>query len=79
MPLRAANVNIGLPTKGTGDYEWRGTLAAKDHPQGIDTKSGVIANWNNKPGSGWTSADDTWDYQSTYRVDLLTRSTRPGR
>jgi acyl-homoserine lactone acylase PvdQ len=79
VPLRAANVNLGLPTKGTGDYEWRGTVAAKDHPQGIDRKGGVIANWNNKPGRGWPSADDTWDYQSTYRVDLLTRALPAGK
>jgi acyl-homoserine lactone acylase PvdQ len=79
VPLRAANVNMGLPTKGTGEYEWRGTVAAKDHPQGIDPKGGVIANWNNKPGRGWPSADDTWDYQSTYRVDLLTRALPAGK
>jgi acyl-homoserine lactone acylase PvdQ len=79
VPIRAPNVNLGLPTKGTGDYEWRGFVPAKDHPQGIDPTSGVIANWNNKPGSGWPAADDTWDYQSTYRVDLLTRSLPPGK
>ena len=79
VPLRAANVNLGLPTNGNGDHEWRGFVAAKDHPQGIDPKSGVIANWNNKPGRGWPAADDTWDYQSTYRVDLLTRSLPAGK
>ena len=79
VPLRAANVNLGLPTNGNGDHEWRGFVAAKDHPQGIDPKSGVIANWNNKPGRGWPSADDTWDYQSTYRVDLLTARSPRGR
>jgi acyl-homoserine lactone acylase PvdQ len=79
VPIRAPNVNLGLPTKGTGDYEWRGFVAAKDHPQGIDPKGGVIANWNNKPGRGWPSADDTWDYQSTYRVDMLTRALPAGK
>jgi acyl-homoserine lactone acylase PvdQ len=68
-----------LPTKGTGDHEWRGFVAAKDHPREVDPSSGVIANWNNKPGRGWSSADDTWDYQSTYRVDLLTRSLPGGK
>ena len=79
VPIRAPNVNLGLPTTGTGEDEWRGFVAAKDHPQGIDSKSGVIANWNNKPGRGWPAADDTWDYQSTYRVDLLTRSLPAGK
>src|SRR5258706_11561331 len=79
VPVRAANVNLGLPAKGTGDYEWRGFVAAKDHPQGIDSKNGVIGNWNNKPGRGWPAADDAWDYQSTYRVDMLTRALPAGK
>ena len=74
VPIRAPGVDLGLPTKGTGEYEWRGFVPAKDHPQGIDPRNGTILNWNNKPGRGWPAADDTWDYQSTYRVDMLRRA-----
>jgi len=72
-------VSLGLPTKGTGDYDWRGFVAAKDHPQGIDPRDGTILNWNNKPARGWPAADDTWDYQSTYRVDMLRDALPSGK
>jgi acyl-homoserine lactone acylase PvdQ len=79
VPLRAPNVNDGLPTKGTGDYEWRGWVPAKDHPQGIDPKDGTIVNWNNKPALGWPAADSKWDFQSHYRVELLKRNLPAGK
>ena len=79
VPIRAPGVDLGLPTKGTGEFEWRGFVPAKDHPQGIDPRNGTILNWNNKPGRGWPAADDTWDYQSTYRVDLLRKALPSGK
>jgi acyl-homoserine lactone acylase PvdQ len=71
VPLRAPGVDLALPTKGTGEYEWRGFVSAKDHPQGINPSSGAILNWNNKPGRGWASGDDAWHFGSVHRVDLL--------
>ncbi len=79
VPVRAANVNLGLPTNGDGNHDWRGFVAAKNHPQGIDPKDGTIVNWNNKPALGWPAADDNWSYQSTYRVDLLKDALPPGK
>ena len=71
VPVRDGGVNMGLPTDGTGKHEWRGFVAAKDHPQAINPPSGQIVNWNNKPATDWTAADDEWSYGSVYRVDLL--------
>ena len=71
LPIRAANVDAGLPTWGTGDFEWRGFLPFARHPQAISPPSGVIANWNNKPAPGFTAADDQWSYGSVQRVNLL--------
>jgi acyl-homoserine lactone acylase PvdQ len=79
VPIRASGVNLGLPTKGTGEYDWRGFVPAKDHPQGIDPRSGTIVNWNNKPARGWPAADDAWDYQSTYRSELLSNALPSGK
>ncbi|MHB8641788.1 MAG: penicillin acylase family protein [Gaiellaceae bacterium] len=79
VPIRAPGVNDGLPTKGTGDYEWRGWIPAKDHPQGIDPKNGTIVNWNNKPALGWPAADAKWDFQSHYRVELLKDNLPAGK
>jgi acyl-homoserine lactone acylase PvdQ len=74
LPLRAAGVDSGLPTDGRGNHEWKGFLAAKDHPNAIK-RGGVLNNWNNKPARGFPAADDQWSYGSIQRVDLLNRNT----
>ncbi len=71
LPIRASNVGSGLPTNGTGDYEWRGFLPLSRHVRGINPKSGVILNWNNKPGLGFSSSDDNWSFGPVQRVQLL--------
>ena len=70
LPVRPASVDLGLPTNGNGDFEWRGFLPAKAHPQAIDPRGGLF-NWNNKPARGFASADDHWSYGSLQRVQML--------
>jgi acyl-homoserine lactone acylase PvdQ len=74
-PIRHGDVDLGLPTNGTGKYEWRGFVKQGDHPQTVNPASGEILQWNNKPAPGWTSADDEWSYQSVHRQDLLKNTT----
>lgn len=74
LPLRAGGSVSGLPTPGTGEFEWRGFLTGARHPQGIDPSPGFLANWNNKPARDFSSADDQWSYGSVHRVDLLSRA-----
>ena len=71
LPIRPASVDLGLPTNGDGDYEWRGFLSQKAHPQAINPSGGVLVNWNNKPAHGFAAADDHWSYGSLQRVQLL--------
>jgi acyl-homoserine lactone acylase PvdQ len=74
LPLRAPDVDPGLPTNGDGNHEWRGFLAASRHPQQVDPQSGEIVNWNNKAARGFEAADDAWSYGISHRVDLLNRN-----
>jgi acyl-homoserine lactone acylase PvdQ len=74
LPLRAPGVDSGLPTDGTGGFEWRGFLKASKNPHAIQN-SGVMNNWNNKPARGFPAADDQWAYGSIGRVDLLNDNT----
>jgi acyl-homoserine lactone acylase PvdQ len=74
LPVRAAGADGSLPTVGTGEYEWRGFLPARSHPQVVNPSSGAILNWNNKPATGFAASDDNWSFGSVQRVDLL----RPG-
>ena len=71
LPLRAADVNPGLPTNGDGSHEWRGWLAPMSHAHVVDPPSGAIVNWNNKPAAGFAAADDNWSYGAVQRVALL--------
>ncbi len=75
LPIRARKVDPGLPTKGTGQYEWRGFLSKNGHPHGVDPKNGRIVNWNNSVAHGFGAADDEWGRNgSAARVDLLNRN-----
>ena len=69
-PTRAPGTHPALPTRGDGDYEWRGYLSRDRHPQQIK-RHGVILNWNNKPAPGWGAADGEWGFGSRYRVELF--------
>jgi acyl-homoserine lactone acylase PvdQ len=71
IPIRHPEVDLGLPTIGTGDYEWQGFVPENGHPHVVDPPSGELDNWNNKPAAGWPAADDQWSYGSIYRSDLL--------
>jgi acyl-homoserine lactone acylase PvdQ len=71
LPLRDPRVDPRLPTIGTGQYEWRGFLAASAHPHVADPASGELINWNNKPAAGFGSSDSNWDQGSIQRVQLL--------
>lgn len=71
LPIRPRAVDPGLPTRGTGGYEWQGFLPTGAHMQGVDPADGTMTNWNNTSARGWGSADDWWGGGSVHRVDLL--------
>jgi acyl-homoserine lactone acylase PvdQ len=71
-PIRPASVDPGLPTKGTGRYEWRGFLPAMAHMHGVNPRRGFMTNWNNGAARGFGAADDEWNRNgSVGRVNLL--------
>ncbi len=72
LPVRAAGVGTGLPTNGSGQYEWRGFEPLRRHARGTDgPRNGVILNWNNKPARGFSASDDNWSFGPVQRVQLL--------
>jgi acyl-homoserine lactone acylase PvdQ len=79
LPIRARGVDSGLPTDGRGRYEWRGVLTRRKHPQGINPRSGVLTNWNNKPARSFPAADNQFAYGSIERDELLKRGLRKRR
>ncbi|MEX1142371.1 MAG: penicillin acylase family protein [Thermoleophilaceae bacterium] len=71
LPIRARGVDPSLPTLGTGRYEWRGYLPRSRHPQAINPRRGILANWNNKPAAGFGASDSQYGYGSVQRVELF--------
>jgi acyl-homoserine lactone acylase PvdQ len=71
LPIRAPGVDIGLPTIGTGEYDWQGFAPLSAHARGINPKSGVIAAWNNRPAKDYAAPDDQWSWGQVERVQLL--------
>lgn len=57
VPIRASGLDPRLPTPGEPQYDWRGFIPAAQMPHVIDPKSGLLANWNNKPVSWWPNLD----------------------
>ena len=77
LPMRDSRVDPRLPTKGTGEYEWKGFLRKAQHPFQVNPPSGTLVNWNNRPAPGWGAADDNWSYGSVAaRADAR---RRPGQ
>ncbi len=77
LPLRPEGVDPGLPTKGTGKYEWQGFLKNKDHPHGSNPKDGTITNWNQNIARGFGTADDQWMRAgSVGRINLLNHNMK---
>jgi acyl-homoserine lactone acylase PvdQ len=75
LPIRPNDVDPGLPTKGTGQYEWKGFLSPRRHIHGTDPHDGTIVNWNNIAARGFGAADNNWGGNgSAARVDLLNRN-----
>ncbi|HEV2812570.1 MAG TPA: penicillin acylase family protein [Solirubrobacteraceae bacterium] len=71
LPERDPRVDPRLPTKGTGEYEWKRLLAPARHAQQIGHPTGALLNWNNRPAVNWGAADDNWNYGAAHRNDML--------
>jgi acyl-homoserine lactone acylase PvdQ len=77
LPIRPKSVDPGLPTVGTGQFEWTGFLSAKKHPQGVNPRNGTIVNWNNGAARGFGASDSDWGRNGiAQRVDLLNRNLK---
>jgi acyl-homoserine lactone acylase PvdQ len=72
LPVRAPGTDPRLATLGTGEFDWRGFLKPRQHPQAIDPKSGLIMQWNNRPARDFGTSDNEWEtWGSVDRVELF--------
>ena len=72
LPKRAAGVDIGLPTIGTGNYDWQGFEPLGAHARGMNPAERVHPRLEQPSGEGTTRRpDDEWSWGSVQRVQLL--------
>jgi acyl-homoserine lactone acylase PvdQ len=76
LPNRAPGVDIGLPTIGTGNYEWQGFEPLAAHARAINPASGMILAWNNRPARDYSAPDDHWAWGPVQRVQLLEEAVK---
>jgi len=57
VPIRSAGTDPRLPTPGEPKDDWKGMIPQAQMPHVENPKSGLIANWNNKPVSWWPNLD----------------------
>ncbi|MFQ3587134.1 MAG: penicillin acylase family protein [Fimbriimonadaceae bacterium] len=73
VPIRAAGIDPRLPTPGDPEFDWRGMVPYALMPKADNPKSGVFANWNNKPVAWWPNLD-TPAWGRIFRVNTLNRA-----
>jgi acyl-homoserine lactone acylase PvdQ len=75
LPKRPKSLDPGLPTLGTGQYEWTGFVGPNKHPHGTNPADGTMVNWNQNVALGFGAADNEWGRMgSAARVDLLNKN-----
>ena len=57
VPVRAQGLDPRFPTPGEPEYAWKGMIPPSQMPHMVNPKTGLIANWNNKPVSWWPNLD----------------------
>ena len=74
LPVRAAGTDTDLPRWAGKKYDPKSWLSYAKHPQQINSPTGYIASWNNKPARNFAASDDKWSDGSIHRS--LALSTR---
>lgn len=74
IPMRKAGLDPRFPTPGHPDNIWTGMIPFAQMPHTDQLKSGLLANWNNKPVSWWPNSDTpVWGriFRNTELLDCL--------
>lgn len=78
VPVRAAEIDPRLPTPLDPKTDWRGFIPHERMPHVVNPKSGLLANWNNKPAAWWPNGD-TPVWGKLFRNQVLLESLPAGK
>lgn len=66
-PKTHPDVDLRLPTPGTGEYDWRGYYPFSWNPKSINHPQGYLVNWNNMPTADAFKFREGWlGFWNTY-------------
>jgi penicillin amidase len=71
FPVKPASADRRLPLMGDGTQEWVRVTEPWEMPRSINPEQGWLANWNNKPASGWQYAESDIGWGEGFRVQIL--------
>lgn len=71
FPIRAAEVDLRLPTDGTGKCDWKGFMNASDLPQGKNPPENYLVTWNSKPAREWSNGELSTSWGVQNRTNLF--------
>ncbi|MHC9543339.1 MAG: penicillin acylase family protein [Vulcanimicrobiota bacterium] len=71
FPIRAAEVDLRLPTDGTGKCDWKGFMNASDLPQGKNPPENFLVTWNSKPAREWLNGELSTSWGVQNRTNLF--------
>jgi penicillin amidase len=71
FPVKPASADRRLPLAGDGSQEWVRITEPWEMPRSINPEQGWLANWNNKPASGWQYAESDLHWGEGFRVEIL--------
>lgn len=78
MPVRAKGYDPRFPVLDRPEYQWQGLVSASQMPQVKNPKSGLLANWNNKPSAWWPNLD-TPVWGRVFRNEVLLNAIPKGK
>lgn len=78
VPYRARGIDPRFPTPSRPDTEWQGYVSSASMPYVHNPKTGLLANWNNKPASWWPNFD-TPVWGSPFRNEVLLKAIPMGK
>lgn len=78
VPRRSSALDPRFPLPIGEDSKWQGMVPFDQMPNVWNPKSGVIANWNNKPAAWWPNLD-TPAWGEAFRNVSLLQQLKPGK
>jgi penicillin amidase len=71
FPVKPAGADRRLPLAGDGTQEWARVTTEYEIPKCINPVQGWLANWNNKPITGWPYAESDIAWGEGHRVEVI--------